>query len=362
MLSFPTTRSQSTVPDAQREQILAAPGFGTHFTDHMAAATWTPDHGWHDDHVSALAPFVLHPAASVLHYAQEIFEGMKAYRRSDGSVWLFRPEKNAARFQRSAERLCLPQLPADDFVTAIEELVKADAAWVPEVRTEESLYLRPFMVATESFLGVRPAHEVAFRVIASPAEAYFKKKDGDTPGVRLWISSQYTRAARGGTGAAKCGGNYAASLAAQMEAAEHGCDQVLYLDPDGQSLEESGTMNICLVTADGELITPGLGTILEGVTRDSVLAIAGEHGLRATERAVGLRELIDGARSGEITEVFACGTAAVITPIVHFASETESADIAGGQVGEKTMEIRQHLLDIQLGLADDTHGWCRQVC
>ncbi|WP_153505207.1 branched-chain amino acid aminotransferase [Cumulibacter manganitolerans] len=362
MLSFPTTRSDHAVPDARRAEILAAPGFGVHFTDHMAAATWTPDGGWRDDAVRALEPFVLHPAAAVLHYAQEIFEGLKAYRRDDGSIWLFRPEMNAARFQRSAARLCLPAMEADDFLRAVEELVRADAAWVPTVHTEESLYLRPYMVAVEPFLGVRPAHEIAFRVIASPAEAYFKKQAGDAPGVRLWISAQYTRAARGGTGAAKCGGNYAASLAAQVEAAEHGCDQVLYLDPDGSSLEESGTMNICLVTADGELITPGLGTILEGVTRDSVLALAAEHGLTPIERTVGLRELIDGARSGAITEVFACGTAAVITPIVHFASDTDSADIAGGQVGEKTMAMRQHLLDIQLGRAADPHGWCRQVC
>lgn len=362
MLTFPTTPSGRLVADDERARILAAPGFGTHFTDHMAQATWTPGAGWHDDKVGAVEPFVLHPAAAVLHYAQEIFEGMKAYRRTDGSVWLFRPDRNAARFQSSAQRLCLPELPAEDFVRSIEQLVRTDAAWVPEVRTEESLYIRPFMVATETFLGVRPAHEVAYRVIASPAEAYFKKKEGEAPGVRLWISRQYTRAAQGGTGAAKCGGNYAASLAAQMEAAAHGCDQVLYLDPDGQSLEESGTMNICLVTADGELLTPGLGTILEGVTRDSVLAIAAEHGLTPVERTITLDELIAGARSGQVTEVFACGTAAVITPITHFASDTQSTDVGGGRAGEKTMAIRQHLLDVQLGRAEDTHGWCHQVC
>ncbi|GAB3294059.1 branched-chain amino acid aminotransferase [Epidermidibacterium keratini] len=366
MLKFTTTSAPEPTPAAERETILENPGFGAHFTDHMAAATWSAERGWHDDRVGALEPFTLHPASAVLHYAQEIFEGLKAYRHDDGSIWLFRPDMNAARLQRSARRLCLPELPIEDFLTSLEQLVTADAAWVPQVRTEESLYLRPFMVGTENFLGVRPSAIVDYRVIASPAQAYFTTRDrGNQPGgVRLWISDKYIRAAKGGTGTAKCGGNYGGSLAGQIEAQEHDCDQVLWTDVDGEGLEESGTMNLCVVTRDGELITPGLGTILEGVTRDSVMEIAPEHGLTVSERRITVTELAEGARSGEITEVFACGTAAVITPIAEFASERPNVRdvvVSDGVAGPKTLAIREHLLGLQLGKIDDPRGWLRRV-
>ena len=274
-------------PEAERLAILAKPGFGKFFTDHMSVATWTESEGWHDSAVVPYGPFAIDPASAVLHYAQEVFEGLKAYRHADGSVWLFRPDANAARFARSAQRLALPVLAAEDFLASIEALVTADRAWVPDGE-EQSLYLRPFMFASEVFLGVRPSKRVTYCVIASPAGSYFS---GGVKPVQIWVSEEYTRAGPGGTGAAKCGGNYAASLLAQAQAQEKGCDQVLF--PDAAELkhvEELGGMNVFVVTADGELVTPELtGSILEGVTRDSILTLAAERGLSPVERRIAIR-------------------------------------------------------------------------
>ncbi|MDH6109775.1 branched-chain amino acid aminotransferase [Kitasatospora sp. MAP12-15] len=356
---FPLHRTTNPLPEAERAEILAAPGFGRHFTDHMASAKWTRDAGWQDRKVGPLEPFSLHPSAAVLHYAQEIFEGLKAYRHADGSVWLFRPEANARRFARSARRLALPELPEEEFLASVRELVRADEPWVPVPTGEESLYLRPFMFGSEAFLGVRPAAQVVYSVIASPAGPYFPS---GVTGVTLWVSSRFTRAAEGGTGAAKCGGNYAAGLAAQIEAQEHGCDQVMYLDSAGRGdLEESGTMNLCLVTSDGRLVTPALGTILEGVTRDTILALAADHGLTPVERSVNLDELRSGAADGSITEVFAAGTAAVVTPIVGFKGDGYEFAVGTGMPGKQTLALREHVLDIQYGRREDTHGWMRRV-
>ncbi|MET9294678.1 branched-chain amino acid aminotransferase [Streptomyces sp. NPDC003077] len=358
-VGFPLSRTTRPLPEAERTAVLSDPGFGRHFTDHMASATWTPEDGWHDRKVGPMEPFTLHPSAAVLHYAQEIFEGLKAYRHADGSVWLFRPEANAARFARSAKRLALPELPEEDFLASVEDLIRADEAWVPASDGEKSLYIRPFMFASEAFLGVRPAHRVVYSVIASPAGPYFAS---GVTGVTLWVSDRYTRASEGGTGAAKCGGNYAASLAAHLEAQEHGCDQVMYLDSAGRgTLEESGTMNLCLITSDGELVTPELGTILEGVTRDTVLALAPECGLTPVERRITLDELRSGAADGTITEVFAAGTAAVVTPIVGFKGDGYAFTIAGGAPGKHTLALRDHVLDIQYGRTEDRHGWLRRV-
>ncbi|WP_327179292.1 branched-chain amino acid aminotransferase [Streptomyces sp. NBC_01335] len=356
---FPLSRTTNPTPVAERGTILADPGFGRWFTDHMATAKWTPAGGWHDHRIGPLEPFSMHPSTAVLHYAQEIFEGLKAYRHADGSVWLFRPDANARRFARSAARLALPQLPEEDFLTSVAELVRADEAWVPTPTVDESLYLRPFMFASEAFLGVRPAAQVTYAVIASPAGPFFPS---GVTGVTLWISSEYTRAAKGGTGTAKCGGNYAASLAAQIEAQQHGCDQVMYLDSAGEdNLEESGTMNVCLITADGRLVTPALGTILEGVTRDTVLSLAADFGLTPEERSISLGELRSGAADGSITEVFAAGTAAVITPMVGFKGEGYEFTVGDGTPGKHTMALRDHVLDIQYGRAEDKHGWMRRV-
>ncbi|HIZ99826.1 MAG TPA: branched-chain amino acid aminotransferase [Candidatus Janibacter merdipullorum] len=361
-LTFTTTRNEAAVSAAEREQILAAPGFGTHFTDHMVTATWTKGEGWHDGQVRPFGPLQMSPAAAVLHYAQEVFEGMKAYRHEDGSVWTFRPDRNAARMARSCERLALPVLSEDDFVGAIRSLVEVDEAWVPAYGTgETSLYLRPFMFASEAFLGVRPASEVTFSVIASPAGAYFS--GGLTP-VHLWLSRDYARAGAGGTGAAKCGGNYASSLAGQLEGQAEGCDQVVFLDSSTQTyIEELGGMNLFFVTKDGRLRTPALtGSILEGVTRDSILALAPDLGLTAEESRIEIDEWIDGVASGEITEVFACGTAAVITPVGELRWEGGSVpSTAGDGGGEYTRRIRQALLDIQYGVAEDTRGWMTRL-
>lgn len=361
---FPLSAPVSPRPDDQREAILADPGYGQAFSDHMIRAEWSAERGWFGHELGAVQNISLHPSAVVLHYAMEIFEGLKAYRHADDSIHLFRPEMNAARFARSATRLTLPVLPEAVFVEAVRALVRADAAWVPRAEgtgpeAEKTLYLRPFMIAHEEFLGVRPPSRALFTVIASPAGAYFP--DGVT-GVRLWVSEQYSRAAIGGTGAAKCGGNYASGLAAQVEARDHGCDQALYLDgAEHRWLEESGTMNLCLITADRRLLTPGLGTILPGVTRDSVLALAGEHGLSVEERRIGYDELRSGTASGEITEMFACGTAAVITPVVAFRGADVDQTVGAGTPGETTVALRNHLLDIQFGRTKDERGWLQRV-
>ncbi|PZF86231.1 branched-chain amino acid aminotransferase [Jiangella anatolica] len=356
-LEFSTTLASNPVSPERRSEILANPGFGTNFTDHMVTATWTPD-GWHDAGLRPYAPLALDPATAVFHYAQAIFEGLKAYRHADGSIWTFRPSANGERMARSAHRMALPALPADSFVEAVDLLVRADADWVP-AGGETSLYLRPFMFASEVFLGVRPAKQVTFCVIASPAGAYFSS--GVKP-VDIWLSSEYTRAAPGGTGAAKCAGNYAASLIAQQEAIEHGCDQVCFLDAvERKWVEELGGMNLYFVHANGSIVTPELtGTILEGITRDSILALAADRGYKVDERRFSIDEWREGVASGDITEVFACGTAAVVTPLGRLAWDGGELSM-GSEPGPVTKEIRSALLDVQYGRADDPHGWMHRV-
>ncbi|WP_182047730.1 branched-chain amino acid aminotransferase [Curtobacterium sp. ME26] len=357
-LEFASTPSPERRAAAEREEILAGPGFGKHFTDHMATVEWTLDGGWHDAAVHAYGPLSLDPSASVFHYAQEIFEGLKAYRHADGSVWSFRPDANARRFQRSARRLALPELPVEVFVESIRQLVRTDVDWVPSA-PETSLYLRPFMIATESFLGVRAAQAVAYHCIASPAGAYFTS--GPQP-VSIWLSTHYARAARGGTGAAKTGGNYAASLLPQQEAYEHGCQQVMFLDSEeGRYLEELGGMNVVLVKADGTLVTPDSESILEGITRDSILQLAEDRGLRVERRRVTLDEWRDGVADGSITEAFACGTAAVVTPIAELRGEGFAITLPTAGAGELTMSLREELTDIQYGRRPDPHGWMTQL-
>jgi branched-chain amino acid aminotransferase len=357
---YPLTKTRAATPEAELAEILASPEFGRHFTDHMASARWTPDGGWHDRKVGPVEPFVLHPGTAVLHYGQEIFEGLKAYRHADGGVFLFRPERNAERFARSAERLALPPLPVEDFLASVEALVRVDERWVPGPEAEASLYLRPFMFAIDERLAARPAEVVAYSVIAGPTGPLFT---GGDSGVTLWVSSRYTRSAPGGTGEAKCGGNYGAGMAAQIEARQHGCDQVMYLDRTGGEgyLEESGTMNLCLITSDGCLITPPLGTILEGVTRDTVITLAADFGLTAVERPISLDELRRGAADGSITEAFAVGTAAAITSIVGFKGDGYEFTVGTGEPGKQAMALRSELLGIQFGRVADRHGWLRRV-
>ena len=345
--------------DDDLAEILAAPGFGVHMTDHMLTVEWTPDEGWHAARISAYGPLTLDPATAVLHYAQEIFEGMKAYRHDDGSIWTFRPEANGERMRRSSRRLALPELPVADFVATVDELVRVDQRWVPESSGEKSLYIRPFMFASERFLGVRPAKHVTYMVILSPAGSYFSK--GPTP-ITLWLTEEYTRAGRGGMGAAKTGGNYASSLVAQQEAMGHGCDQVVFLDvQDGQYVEELGGMNLYFVHADGSVVTPELGTILEGITRGTIIELLREMGRKVEERRFHIDEWREGVASGDIVEVFACGTAAVVTPVGALkwdGGETPHVEKAG----ELTMAVRSALVDVQYGRAEDKFGWMHQVC
>ena len=356
-MQISTTVSDSQVSDERLAEILANPGFGTHFTDHMVTVEWTPA-GWSGARITPYGPLTLDPATAVLHYAQEIFEGMKAYRHEDGSVWTFRPEANAERMVRSSHRLALPELPPADFVQAVDALVEADQRWVPDSEGEKSLYLRPFMFASETFLGVRPAQHVTFMVIASPAGAYFK---GGIKPVNLWLSETFTRAGRGGMGAAKTGGNYAASLAAQREAIEKGCDQVVFLDDqEFRYIEELGGMNLFFVHADGRVVTPETGTILEGITRASIIELAGKLGHAVEERKFSIDEWRDGVASGDITEIFACGTAAVVTPVGELRSP-QGATAAPAST-ELTMRIRDALVGMQFGRADDTFGWMHKVC
>jgi branched-chain amino acid aminotransferase len=353
-----THTSHATAPE-KLARILANPGFGVHFTDHMVTIDWTVEKGWYDARVTPYGPLSLDPAASVLHYAQEIFEGLKAYRHADGSVWGFRVESNARRMQRSAHRLALPELPAADFVESIKHFVQADVAWVPSA-PETSLYLRPFMISNENFLGVRAAKKAVYFVIGSPAGAYFSQ--GVAP-VAIWVTQDFARAAYGGTGAAKCGGNYAASLLPQQEASAQGCSQVLFLDSqENKYIEELGGMNVFLVTRDHTLITPELtGSILEGITRDSIIALAKERGLKVIERKISIDEWRDGFASGDITEAFACGTAAVVTPIGALKGRDFTAGDINKPAGELTMSLRQALTDIQYGRAPDSHGWLTRL-
>lgn len=359
-LSIDVRPTAEPTPQERREEVLADPGFSLHFTDHMLVAEWTPEAGWHDGRVQAYGPFQTDPASAVLHYAQEIFEGLKAYRHDDGSVWTFRADANAARFRRSAARMALPELPEGDFLAAIDTLVTVDQDWVP-TGGETSLYLRPFMFASEVFLGVRPAKHVTFCIIASPAGAYFAK--GVKP-VSIWLSEDFCRAAPGGTGEAKCGGNYASSLLAQQQAIANGCDQVAFLDAaEHRWVEELGGMNLFFVHADGHIVTPELsGTILEGVTRSSILPIAESLGHKVEERRVDIAEWRDGVGSGDITEVFACGTAAVLTPVGTLRWDGGEVTSGDGECGQVTGHIRQALLDIQYGRVEDTHGWMHRIC
>jgi branched-chain amino acid aminotransferase len=357
-MEISTTPSTATVPDERLAEILANPGFGQHFTDHMLTIEWTPDAGWHAARIEPYGPLTLDPATAVLHYAQETFEGMKAYRHEDGSIWSFRPEENAARMARSSHRLALPVLDPADFVQAVDALVTADQRWVPDPAGEKSLYLRPFMFASEAFLGVRPAQHVTFMVIASPAGAYFK---GGVKPVSLWLTEEYTRAGRGGMGAAKTGGNYASSLVAQQEASRHACDQVVFLDAqEGRYVEELGGMNMYFVYADGRIVTPATGTILEGITRSSIIELAGKMGHHVEERKFSIDEWREGVTSGEITEIFACGTAAVVTPVGALKWDGGEVPCAN-DAGEVTMAVRKALVDVQYGRTEDTFGWMHRI-
>jgi len=349
----------SPTPDAARDALIADPGFGTVFTDHMVVIDYDEAlGGWQTPVLGPREAIPLDPAAAVLHYAQEIFEGLKAYRHPDGGLALFRPQANAARFNASAERLAMPALPEELFLAAIAKLLEVDGNWYPTV-DGGALYLRPFMIATEAFLGVRPAKRYKFIVIASPAGNYFKS---GAKAVSIWISD-YTRAAPGGTGAAKCGGNYAASLVPTGQAFAKGHDQVLFLDAvEKRWVEELGGMNLFFVFADGTVITPPLtGTILPGITRESLIALMEERGLTVREEPYAIDQWREDAASGRLVEVMACGTAAVVTAVGKVAGPDGEFTIGAGGIGQTTAALREALVGIQTGRIADTHGWVTRV-
>src|SRR3954468_19596489 len=347
---------------AEREDVLADPGFGRHFTDSMFVARYRAGEVWYDARLTSYGPLQVDPATAALHYAQSIFEGLKAYAQPDGSVATFRPASNAPRSTRSARRLAMPPVPESAFIAAVDALVDADRDWVP-TGPDQTLYLRPYQMASEPFLGVRPAHEYLFLVIASPAGAYFPR--GVHP-VSVYLSEDYIRAAPGGTGDVKCAGNYAASLLAQEQAIDAGCDQVVWLDAvEKRHVEEMGGMNLFFVLGSGddaELVTPELtGTLLPGITRDSLITVAREMGHTVTERRISVDDWRDRVGGRSISETFACGTAAVITPVGEVRARTGDFTVGDGQPGPLTMQLRQHLLDVQHGRVADTHGWLHRV-
>jgi branched-chain amino acid aminotransferase len=361
--SFTRTLNPAPASAQRRAEVLADPGFGRYFTDHMVTIRWSEEQGWHDARVLPYGPLSLDPAAMVFHYGQEIFEGLKAYRQPDGSVASFRAEANAARFQVSATRLAMPTLPEELFLESLSELVRVDEPWVPAAGGEESLYLRPFLISTEVGLGVRPAAEYLYLLIASPAGPYFP---GGIKPVDVWLATDYTRASPGGTGAAKAGGNYAASLLPQKQAADNGCAQVAYLDAaERRWVEEMGSNNLFFVFGSGEdaeLVTPELsGSILAGITRDSLLVLAKDLGYRVSERRVSGEEWLQGAADGRITEVFGSGTAVVVSPISGVKHGGGAVRIGDGQPGPITTRLRKVLTDIQLGAGPDPHRWMHQL-
>jgi branched-chain amino acid aminotransferase len=358
-LEFEILPNPAPVTAAERAALLINPGFGRVFTDHMVTIRYADGKGWYDARVEARAPIALDPATSVLHYAQEIFEGLKAYQTVDRGVALFRPDANARRFRDSAARMAMAPLPEQLFLDSLRELVTVDRAWLPD-DPEASLYLRPFMFASEVFLGVKPSAEYLYVVIASPVGSYFA---GGIKPVAVWVSRDYTRAAPGGTGAAKCGGNYAASLVAQAQAAENGCDTVVFLDAvERRYVDELGGMNVCYVFDDNRLVTPPLtGTILPGITRDSILTLAAQAGYKVAEEPYSLDQWRVDAASGHLREAFACGTAAVITPIGTVRSEEGEFAIGDGGSGQVTLKLRQALVDIQRGRAEDVNGWVHRI-
>ncbi len=357
--AFTFEPNMSPVDPDERTRRIADPGFGRVFSDHMAMIRYVEGQGWHDAKIMARGPLMLDPATAVLHYAQEIFEGMKAYRLADGAVALFRPDANARRFAQSAERMAMPPLPEELFRESIRQLVRVDREWIPPGEGG-SLYLRPFMFASEVFLGVKPSSEYIYLVIASSVGAYWKS--GATS-ISVRVSPHYTRAAPGGTGAAKCGGNYAASLIALGEATRAGQDQVVFLDvAEHRYVEELGGMNIFFVFDDGSIATPPLGgTILPGITRDSLLTLARDEGLVVREEPYAIDQWRADATSGHLREAFACGTAAVVASIGSVHDDQGSFTIGAGGPGQVAERMRDRLTGIQRGHVADPHHWVERI-
>jgi len=333
-------------------------GFGKLFTDRMFMVEWKADQGWCDARIEPYAPFVLDPSCLVFHYAQEIFEGLKAYKWQDGTIALFRPEMNARRFNRSAERMCMPPVPEDLFIEGIEQLVKLDSDWIPTA-PGTSLYIRPTMIAVEPVLGVHPSDHYYFYVILSPVGAYYAA--GFNP-VRIMVEDSYVRSVPGGTGDAKTGGNYASSLKAGLEAKKRGYDQVLWLDGvHRRFVEEVGAMNMFFAYDDRVVTAPLTGSILNGITRDSVLKLADKLGFTVEEKPLEIEGLMADIKSGWVREAFGSGTAAVITPVGSLCYRDECVTIGDGGVGQLTQRLYDTLTGIQNGRIADTFGWLKKL-
>jgi branched-chain amino acid aminotransferase len=333
-------------------------GFGKLFTDRMLVVEWKADSGWHNARIEPYGPFMLDPACSVLHYSQEIFEGLKAYKWADGRVALFRPEMNARRFNQSATRMCMPEIPEELFIKGIEQLVALEQDWIPTA-PETSLYIRPAMIAVDPYLGVKPSEHYYFFVILSPVGAYYAA--GFNP-INILVEDHYVRAVAGGTGEAKTGGNYASSLMAALEAKKKGYDQVLWLDGrERRYIEEVGAMNMFFAYGT-KIVTAGLnGSILSGVTRDSVLKLASTLGYQVEERQIDVNDLMADIQAGKVTEAFGSGTAAVITPVGKLCYKEQCFQLTGGKVGEITQKMYDTLTSIQTGKLNDQFGWVRFV-
>ena len=357
MLDIKITKTTHPKEKPQDESKL---GFGKQFSDHMFLMDYTAGEGWHDARIVPYGPWEMDPATTVFHYAQEIFEGMKAYRTADGKIQLFRPDCNANRFNDSADRLGMPPIPPEDFVQAVKALVDVDRDWVPH-SDGASLYIRPFCIATDVGLGVHAAKHYRFAIICAPSGAYYA--EGLDP-VRIYVEDEYIRAAPGLTGFTKCGGNYAASLLGEYTGIDNGCEQVCFVDAATKTyLEELGGMNMMVVHKDGHVETPSLtGNILPGVTRRSLIQLMQDRGIDVVETMIKLTDLLDDIKSGEVTEVFACGTAAIITPIGRFKSKEFDVTVANGESGKLTVDLRDQLLGIQLGEVEDPHNWMWKVC
>ncbi len=333
-------------------------GFGHIFTDHMFVMNYTEGKGWHDARIVPYGPISLDPSAMVFHYGQEMFEGLKAYKGADGKAYLFRPDMNAKRANKSNDRLCIPHIPEEDFVEAVRAVVEVDKDWIPE-EEGTSLYIRPFVIATDEFLGVAPSKTYLFMVILSPSGAYYAS--GLAP-VGIWIEDEYVRAVKGGMGFAKTGGNYAASLIAQVKAHDDGYSQVLWLDGvERKYIEEVGAMNI-FFKIDGKVVTPMLnGSILPGVTRDSVLRLCREWGYEVEERRISVEELVAAAKCGKLEEVWGTGTAAVVSPVGKLRYCDDVMQIGGGEIGELTQKLYDEITGIQWGKRPDPFGWRKEV-
>lgn len=343
-------------PKPKRDE--ASLGFGKVFTDHMFVMDYKTGKGWHDARVVPYAPIPMDPAAMVLHYAQETFEGMKAYRREDGQIQLFRPEANAARMQRSNRRIAMPEIPVEDFVQAVKAVVKVDEDWVPRAK-DASLYIRPMCFATQASVGVSASDSYLFMILLSPSGSYYP--EGVNP-VKIFVEDEYVRAIRGGTGEAKTGGNYAASLMGQVKAKKLGYSQVMWLDGVHRKyVEEIGTTNV-IFKIDGEIITPSLdGTILPGITRDSALKLMRHWGLKVTERQITIDEVVEAYDNGKLEEIFAVGTAAVVSPVGEVFYKGKVMTINDFKNGEITQKVYDTLTGIQWGRVKDEFNWTQLI-